>query len=355
MLRSAITAGKSAGYTPTHPKHHAIAEVMLGTHLTYRYILFTNLLAKATNAAANGIALQAGAALKGAFDSRSLCHKVVVDFDRDAGQLAGKLGRSNEPYLNKPARYTTLSTENAVRRGYDRGILETSIDILEGLQNAADARAALEDAVYYTMQRESLVVEAAELESDATLHKVLSNFASSVVRNSNEGESCAILTGLAFFMMGQGDGREYEIQIHPSNQAGSSSREVLDVDIYVAGVGLIHTAEVKDKIFNFNDVDHAATKAGAAGLDRFFFICGPQSGGAAFGSQFVDAIADGGVRVSFVDINQFFAVALGLAPSNLDAAEVWSVIDASMRSARVKDDTRTHIIECARVAGLVGG
>lgn len=355
VLRSAITAGKSASYTPTHPKHHAIAEVMLGTHLTYRYILFTNLLAKATNAAANGIALQAGAALKGAFDSRSLCHKVVVDFDRDAGQLAGKLGRSNEPYLNKPARYTTLSTENAVRRGYDRGILETSIDILEGLQNAADARAALEDAVYYTMQRESLIVDAVELESDASLHKVLSNFAAAAVKNSNEGESCAILTGLAFFMLGQSDGREYDIQLHPSNQAGSSSREVLDVDVYVAGVGLIHTAEVKDKVFNFNDVDHAASKVKSAGLDRFFFICGPQSGGAVAGSQFIDAIADSGVKVSFVDVGQFLATALGFAPSNLEAVDVWAFIDASMRAARVKDATRAHIIESARAAGLVGG
>ena len=116
-LESAIAAARADGFRPRHAKRDAISDVMLGRHLTYRYVLLTNLLAKATNGRAHGLALQAGADLDGAFDSRSLCHKVVVDFDRDPNQLAGKLGRSNEPYLNKPARYTALTSENAVRRG----------------------------------------------------------------------------------------------------------------------------------------------------------------------------------------------------------------------------------------------
>lgn len=354
VLASAIAAGKAMAYTPKHPKRQAIADVMLGSHLTYRYVLFTNLLAKATNGQANGLAMQAGADLDGAFDSRSLCHKVVVDFDRDAGQLAGKLGRSNEPYLNKPARYPALTMDNAVRRGYDRSILAKCIDILGGLRSREDARAALEDAVYYTMQRESLAAEAAELEGDASLHKALVRFASAVVESSSEGESGAILTGLAFYILGRGHGRGFEIRVHPVNQAGSSSREVLDVDVYLSGE-IEFAAEVKDKVFSANDVDHAATKARAAGLGKFFFICGPQSGGAASGAAFLERIADKGVKVSFVDIDQFFAMALGVAPRDLEVGEVWAFIDASMTSARVKDGTRTHIIKCARLAGLVGG
>jgi hypothetical protein len=352
VLASSIATSRTSGYIPRHPKYRQIAEVMLGTHLTYRYVLLTNLLAKATNGAANALALQAGADLPGAFDSRSLCHKVVVDFDRSPDQLAGKLGRSNEPYLNKPARYPALTSENAVRRGTDRHTLENCIDILGNLANRDDARVALQDAVYYTMQRASLVVEPAELEVGAAVHTALSNFASSVVTRSNEGESCAILTALAFYILSRGRGENFEIRVHPVNQAGTSSLEVLDVDVYVSGK-LEYSAEVKDKAFTANDVDHAASKVRAAGLGSFFFVCGPQSSGAFANSRFVEEMASKGVKVSFVDVGQFFSTALGFAPSDIDAEEVWEFIDHSMRSARVKDGTRTHIIDCARNAGLV--
>jgi hypothetical protein len=357
VLADAIAAGKVAGYRPRVPKAQAIADVMLGSHLTYRYILFTNLLAKATNGAANGLALQAGADLEGAFDSRSLCHKVVVDFDRDPNQLAGKLGRSNEPYLNKPARYTALTTDNAVRRGYDRSILEKCIDILRGVKSQAEARAALEDAVHFTMQRQSLVAEVAELTGDATLHNVLTKFAAATVAQSCEGESAAIITGLALYIMGRGHGKNFDIRVHPVNQAGSSSREVLDIDVYPnLSNALAYAAEVKDKVFTYNDVEHAATKTAAAGLGAFFFVCGPKSQGAAKGAEFVEKIADEKrVRVSFVDIAQFFAMGLGFAPEDLSADEVWAFVDASMTVARVKDDTRAHIIRCARATGLVNG
>jgi hypothetical protein len=352
VLAAAILAAKSANFSPRHPKANFIAEVMLGRHLTYRYVLFTNLLAKATNGAANGLVLQAGADLPGAFDSRSLCHKVVVDFDRDAHQLAGKLGRSNEPYLNKPARYTTLSAENAVRRGYDRNILERCIDVLGGLAGQADARAALLDAIYYTMQRDALVAEVAESTGDASLHSSLWNFAREVTSVSNEGESCAIVTGLAFYLIGRANHQAFDIRVHPVNQAGASSREVLDVDVYQSGV-LIHTAEVKDKIFTLNDVDHAAAKVAASGLGGFYFICGPRSGGAAAGGAFISAIANKGIRVSFVDVEQFFSTCIGLTPNDLNVDEVWRFIDASMSAARVKDVTRSHIFLCAQRAELI--
>tara|TARA_R100001369_G_scaffold64130_2_gene91226 strand:- start:23506 stop:24609 length:1104 start_codon:yes stop_codon:yes gene_type:complete len=351
-LERAITEVKTAGFRPLHEKQISISHVMLGHHLTYRYILLTNLLAKATNGRANGICLQAGAEIDGAFDSRSLCHKVVVDFDRDPNQLAGKLGRSNEPYLNKPARFAALTTENAVRRGYDREIRNQCIDILSGLSDSDDAYHALLAAVYFTLERESLVAEAAEFDGDAALHLVLSNFVSAVVAQSCEGESCALVTGLSFFLMGRGIQRQLDVKIHPVNQAGSSSNEVLDVDVFLDGE-LTYTAEVKDKEFNANDVGHAAGKAAQAGLGSFYFVCGPRSG-VLDGRGFVERIAnEKNVRVSFVNVEQFFAMCAGLAPPNLAAEEVWEFVDAAMQKARVKDATRIHILSAARSSGLV--
>lgn len=351
-LTSAIARAKTDGFQPSHIKRNTISDVMLGSHLTYRYILLTNLLAKATNGLANGLALQAGADLDGSFDSRSLCHKVVVGFDLDPNQLAGKLGCSNEPYLNKPARYPALTLENAVRRGGDRILLEKCIDILGGLQSAADAEQALVDAVYYTLRRPSLTAEAVTLKGNATLHTVLDQFAKNAVAESCEGESCAVITGLAFYLWGRGTRQNLEIKVHPSNQAGSSSNEVLDVDLFADGQ-LTYTAEVKDKVFNINDIVHAAQKCASAGLSVFSFVCGPRSPARVIRSEpMSNILRELGVYVYIYDIMTFFAAHACYAPPDMKAEEVWSFVDAAMTKARVKDTTRLHILGAARSAGL---
>ena len=84
-----------------------ISEILRGTHKTYRYILVTALLAKATNDEINILSLQKGDGDDGKYDARSLCHKVLVPFE--TLKLPGCLGSSNEPFLNKPARFVSLS------------------------------------------------------------------------------------------------------------------------------------------------------------------------------------------------------------------------------------------------------
>src|SRR5690349_18380445 len=106
-----------------------IAIILKGTHKTYKYILVNGLLAKATKVTINALSLQAGAPIDGAYDARSLCHDVLVPFERDF--LENSLGGSNEPFLNKPARFTHLSESNAVRRGNDKITLGLLIEIFE--------------------------------------------------------------------------------------------------------------------------------------------------------------------------------------------------------------------------------
>ncbi|NEQ98881.1 MAG: restriction endonuclease, SacI family, partial [Cyanothece sp. SIO2G6] len=48
-----------------------ISTIIQGKHLTFRYILVTGLLGKATNPSINALALQAGADVEGAYDARS--------------------------------------------------------------------------------------------------------------------------------------------------------------------------------------------------------------------------------------------------------------------------------------------
>lgn len=106
--------------------------ILRGSHKTYRYVLVTALLAKSTNKDVDILSLQAKDDSAGAYDARSLCHKVIVPFERST--YPNSLGGSNEPFLNKPARFQRLAKTNAVRSGNDSETLESLIKILSEIQ-----------------------------------------------------------------------------------------------------------------------------------------------------------------------------------------------------------------------------
>ena len=133
-----------------------IDNILNGTHLTYKYILVTELLGKASDPFIDPLSLQAKDESDGAYDARSVCHKVLVPFERD--YLPGALGNSNEPFLNKPARFERLTTENAVRKGKDMATLKSLIWILSRMDSSAKARKYLSSALY-TMSVNSQNIE----------------------------------------------------------------------------------------------------------------------------------------------------------------------------------------------------
>jgi len=105
----------------------AIGRSINSTTLTYRYVLPTQLLAKTADPTLDCRAVQAGARLPGAFDARSLCHGVIVEFDREQNSV---LGGSKEPYLNNPLRIQAITDEFRApqkdKQGFDdlRAVLE---------------------------------------------------------------------------------------------------------------------------------------------------------------------------------------------------------------------------------------
>ena len=125
--------------------------VIDNTHLTCKYVLFTALLAKASDSSINPLCLQKQSTLPGAYDARSVCHKVIVPFEMEVLEKA--LGGSNEPFLNKPARFPELSKDNAVRRGNDQNILNSLCDNLPKIKTSADAYEGLKYLLSKMIQR----------------------------------------------------------------------------------------------------------------------------------------------------------------------------------------------------------
>ncbi|WP_276282657.1 restriction endonuclease, SacI family [Halorussus caseinilyticus] len=110
-----------------------IGEVLNASQLTYKYILTTNILAKAVNPRIHYRAMQAQWDHPGAYNARSLGHDVLVEWEKDHGE---RLGGSNEPFLNKPARYPNFSMENPHRSEKAHSRL---YELLEQLQEKTES------------------------------------------------------------------------------------------------------------------------------------------------------------------------------------------------------------------------
>ena len=82
VISRAYARATAPGYALTSKFNQHIKNVLFNKHLTYKYILVNALLAKATNPNINALCLQATSGLTGAYDARSLCHEVLVPFER---------------------------------------------------------------------------------------------------------------------------------------------------------------------------------------------------------------------------------------------------------------------------------
>lgn len=344
ILREATRKVASARtYRPQSSLNDSIATVIAGTHLTFRYVLLTGLLAKATEPKANPLCLQAGAPLKGAYDARSLCHKVIVPHEQEL--LAGKLGGSNEPFLNKPARFTHLALGNAVRKGSDLEALKLVISILSSQELNKSALPALHDCIYHVLQRperaatEAVAHAVSAADDSAAIKAMLHAFLS----QSHEGETAVIAVGALLKRLHAAQ-PGLLVKVHPTNQAGSSSREICDIDITANGVPLMGV-EVKDKNYSQHDIAHAVNKATANQLTKMLFIEGRSA-------KKTPAYAPPeGFNLHVLGIDAFVDTAVAaLIPVSLGDFAI--TLKNTAVEIRAKDATHAWLLDCIVGAGI---
>ncbi|MCF6273963.1 MAG: restriction endonuclease, SacI family [Rhodobacteraceae bacterium] len=349
VLTEATEAASEKSYRVPQDMETKIEQIIGHTHLTYKYVLLNGLLAKATDPNTDPIALQAGAALEGAFDARSLCHKVFVPFEQTV--LEKRLGGSNEPFLNKPARYTHLSLDNAVRRGKDRLTLERLIAVFEMVNEQGNADQALLAALYNVLALESRVVIfdtarfAESLSQRATL-----NLCKALIERSCEGETLALTVAILFEMLSKNRIENPVVISHPANQAGSSSKEISDVDVfYEDGKTILFCAEAKDKDFTKADIDHAAGKVAEAGHGAMLFIYGPNATTTENLVALVEEYEAKGFDLTFLTIKEFMKSVVSLT-GNINIGQLIEITNKHLEMMRAKEVTITH---CKQVLSRV--
>lgn len=351
LLHDALEKASADNFSPSSKIKEELQTILNGSHLTYKYILVNALLAKSTLSNINILCLQKKSLLPGAYDARSLCHKVLVPFERNF--LNGALGRSNEPFLNKPARYTELSLGNAVRKGKDYELLTLLYNALPTLETQEDAFSALTDSIYYLLSIAEINEEIYNVEQTSKISpNTAESFIEDLLVKSFGGESLVLAIGTLITLLCKSSSNNDVVNTHIVNQSGASSKEISDIDVY-RNNKILYTIEAKDKTFSPEDVEHAFTKVAKAGINRMMFITGPRAT-LSSGSyeDLIEKASSLGVYLTFSSYSAFTKYILSLIDfSTLD--NFFETIMEIHKDARLKDESRDYLLELAHEYDII--
>lgn len=239
--------------------------------MTFKYMLLSNILAKAVNSDIHYRAIQTESDLDGAFSSRTIAEQVIVDWEQENGQ---RLGGSNEPGTSKPYRWAEVSPEIQVKRDDSRdnlyellGELETrtetgEIDPIDVLRQALECVSRLEaNTIDYSSP-------------SVAPYRELSDRVKEYLEISGGGERLAAVAAsvikASYF---HADGADWEVSAEHVNIPDQQSGAVGDIEIFHDGT-LHHAYEVKDKPVEKNDIIHAEEKAQRNELDEYIYVVG---------------------------------------------------------------------------------
>jgi len=320
-----------------------ISNVISGTHKTYKYVLVTGLLAKATNEEVNPLALQAGAPLEGAYDARSLCHKVIVPFERNF--LHNTLGGSNEPFLNKPARFTHLADSNAVRNGNDREILNKLIEIFKNINSSKKAEEYLTYLLKILVQRIKHISEIEDTSVSFNPELIdIYEFIVHFIEKCFGGETCVIVVGTIEKLYHSSLKGDFLVVPHKINQSGASSKEVGDIDVF-ENKKFQYSFEVKDKDFTKYDLEHAFNKIIENKGNKGVFIYGPRS---SFDNNIIEAKLKEYENLNFftlfIDIYSYSKMMLFRSNINNKKLFIKTLIDTAIK-INSKESVKEYIQE----------
>lgn len=249
--------------------------------LTYRYIMFTALLAKAVNQEIDILSLQAKDKSPGAYDARTFAKDVIFPFQN---KMLGNVldGSNNDPLVNKPARFERLSKDNPVAGGDPSRALMLLCDNLPKISTREEALACIDYIVTILLSKKEI-----RDEKQAVLGKVAPQMNTfriqSLLRNLLDqgfGGAALVIVSTALYELFF-SAEEYSVVSHPVNQSGASKRQFSDLDVYKDGKPFMGT-ELKDKPYSLVDIDHAAETALKSGASSLLFVAGRQS---TFASQ----------------------------------------------------------------------
>lgn len=289
----------------------SIRECLTSKSKSYHYVIPTQLLAKAVNPKLDCRSLQASYDTPGAFDARTIAHKVIVPFDRENSNV---LGGSSEPYVNNPLRVYSVTKENRSQQkdklGWDK-----LVSILEEVETADDP----DTAKKYFQQT---LIEILHLLKDATvvyptpnrisLYRTL-QITEKFIQGKSGGDRVEAVTTALFQTIASHFSLFDEIKREKVNAADASSGMAGDIECVRNGkVALL--VEVKDKELTITQVESTLLAARAKQIGEILFLAqqGINSGDEKPMEKMIDQEFSSGQNIYTIRFTEFACAVLVL-------------------------------------------
>jgi hypothetical protein len=247
---------------PPRRMQRLIDQVLEAKDVTFKYILVTGYLAKLVNPSIHSRALQVSSGLVGAYDARSLCHKVVVGFEKSKGNL---FGLSNEPFVNKPARHPEHDGENPQLR--NKALAQIVHDALEAANSSKPEKVFL-GLVHIMRIAAKRATDRKEIQvtAQANLNHVQS-FITEFLKETDGGSRLVGVWGALMTLLSE-SGLVKVMSPNASDEFGNTAG---DVEIYYDGA-LVAASECKHRPLNLDDVKHGIRKAHEKHAPEYHFV-----------------------------------------------------------------------------------
>jgi SacI restriction endonuclease len=238
--------------------------VIAADDVTFKYLLVTGLLGKCTNPNVHPRALQVSSTLVHSYDARSLCHEVIVTFEKTKGDL---FGLSNEPFLNKPARHPEHDKANRQLR--NKRLAATLHDALEFAHTAKPEDVL--SMLIHVLRLGKICTESqvtATVQVDTNYRKVAS-FVQAFLQESEGGVRLVAVTGAFVTLLNEG----FEVEVHPPNFSDMFAKTAGDIEVF-QDKQRVSACECKDRPITLDDIRHGIKKAKQYGVLEYWFVCG---------------------------------------------------------------------------------
>ncbi|MDO8629325.1 MAG: restriction endonuclease, SacI family [Phycisphaerales bacterium] len=235
---------------------------------TYRYVLPTQLLAKLADRSLDCRAIQKGSNLPNSFDARSLCHEVIVPFDRANHNV---LGGSTEPYANNPLRIPSITP--AFRKPQkDKAGFDDLCEVLAYAQAHPKQAKLLMTVVLGSIGRRLGSTHVVyPVPNRISLHGAQSALNSYVVERTG-GVRLQVIAVALFKAIGRHLGMFEEVKSAAVNASDASTGLVADLSCIDAENRVVLAVEIKDRKLTLRHVQDKLPGVRELGIRELLFL-----------------------------------------------------------------------------------
>jgi len=246
-----------------------IVDCLTSKTKSYHYVLPTQLLSKTVEPSRDCRSIQVAYGKAGAFDARSIAHKVIVPFDKRNYNV---LGGSTEPYVNNPLRCVSVTSDNETRQKNkkDWRKLVKVLELVEQNDNLDFTYAVFNQVLLEIYKLLAHVKVIYPVPGRISLEKT-SIIIESFISEGSGGDREEVLVTALFREIAHRFKLFDDIRRGKVNASDIISGMAADIECYSNG-RIILMIEVKDKILTMTDLESKLESARAGKIKEILFI-----------------------------------------------------------------------------------